>query len=263
MDFTSQDHRPWIVAHRGAMVAAPENTKAAFDVAMRHPIDGIEFDVQLSRDGIPVVYHDETLEKTCGDQRTISDIPFKDLRAIDWGSWHSPQYRDERILRLEEAVALIAPRSRMMIEIKSFLHDSRSGRIRQLTDSVLDVLGRSGDDTLRGRSFVLSFDSSVLEHAFSVDPNRHYVLNVGGRHSIGRDDETTRDYLHALCAPIARLDERSVRACHELGKVVMTYSCNDPSAVDKAWRLSCDVIMTDRPEWIFTYLRSRGLLDDS
>ena len=61
--------RPFSIAHRGASSTHPENTRASFDEALRAPIDGIEFDVQPSRDGVPVLYHDRTLRKLGGGGR--------------------------------------------------------------------------------------------------------------------------------------------------------------------------------------------------
>ena len=58
-----ESNRCWVIAHRGAPRHYPDNTLAGFDRALRFPCDGIEFDVQLSRDGVPVVYHDRTLAR--------------------------------------------------------------------------------------------------------------------------------------------------------------------------------------------------------
>src|SRR6185503_14444987 len=78
---------PLILGHRGASAVAPENTLAAFSRAMSDGADGIEFDVRLSRDGVPVVIHDANLNRTAGVARRVSDLTAKELQEIDVGGW--------------------------------------------------------------------------------------------------------------------------------------------------------------------------------
>ena len=79
--------RPLILGHRGASAVAPENTLAAFSRAISDGADGIEFDVRLSRDGVPVVIHDATLQRTGLIGRPVSQLTFRELQQVDVGSW--------------------------------------------------------------------------------------------------------------------------------------------------------------------------------
>jgi glycerophosphoryl diester phosphodiesterase len=78
---------PLIIGHRGASAVAPENTMAAFREAIDVGADGIEFDVRLTRDGVPVVIHDSTLRRTGGLPRRVSDLTSSEIATIDVGSW--------------------------------------------------------------------------------------------------------------------------------------------------------------------------------
>src|SRR6185295_10952895 len=78
---------PLILGHRGASAVAPENTLAAFSRAMSDGADGIEFDVRLSRDQIPVVIHDSTLKRTGLDDRSVSELTARELGEVDVGRW--------------------------------------------------------------------------------------------------------------------------------------------------------------------------------
>jgi glycerophosphoryl diester phosphodiesterase len=75
--------RPLIIGHRGASAVAPENTLAAFEAAIAAGADGIEFDVRLARDGVPVVIHDETLYRTARVHRRVADLSFEQLNQFD------------------------------------------------------------------------------------------------------------------------------------------------------------------------------------
>lgn len=83
---------PLIIGHRGASAYAPENTLAAFTMAIDAGADGIEFDVQLAKDGVPVVIHDATLQRTGLRPENIADLSSKQLGKIDVGSWFNAKY---------------------------------------------------------------------------------------------------------------------------------------------------------------------------
>src|SRR4026208_1258254 len=78
---------PLIIGHRGASAVAPENTMAAFREALAVGADGIEFDVRLTRDSVPVVIHDSTLRRTGGLPHRIADLTSAEISRIDVGSW--------------------------------------------------------------------------------------------------------------------------------------------------------------------------------
>ena len=73
---------PLIIGHRGASAVALENTIAAFEAAIAAGADGIEFDVRLSRDGVPVIIHDDTLSRTHGVRRRVVDLTAEELRSV-------------------------------------------------------------------------------------------------------------------------------------------------------------------------------------
>jgi glycerophosphoryl diester phosphodiesterase len=118
---------PLIIAHRGASSHAPENTFAAFGKAIEVGADGIEFDVRLSKDGVPVVFHDEDLKRTAGRNEKISDLSAGELADIDIGSWFNrafPQrtraeFSNETIKTLAETLELLSSfTGRIYVELK-------------------------------------------------------------------------------------------------------------------------------------------------
>jgi glycerophosphoryl diester phosphodiesterase len=84
--------QPLIIAHRGASAFAPENTAAAFRLAVEAGADGVEFDVRLAKDGVPVVIHDATLERTAGTRSTVADATSDELAKLDAGSWFNARF---------------------------------------------------------------------------------------------------------------------------------------------------------------------------
>src|SRR5439155_1194999 len=97
--------RPLVVAHRCGSGVAPENTLAALRTAVREGADAVEVDVLPSRDGHPVVHHDDRLSRTAGIDAAVWEVDLADLRALDVGRWFAPGFEGERIPTLEDVVA--------------------------------------------------------------------------------------------------------------------------------------------------------------
>lgn len=96
----------WILGHRGASFDAPENTAASFRLAKQYGADGSETDVHLTKDGVPVIHHNYTIDGTSDGSGTISRMTLEELRRLDFGFYKGKQYRGEKILTLEELLLL-------------------------------------------------------------------------------------------------------------------------------------------------------------
>lgn len=105
------DSRGETIAHRGGNSLTPESTLAAFRQAFRHNVDGIEFDVQFTRDGVPVVFHDVRVDRTTNCSGPVRNFTWSRLRKCDAGSWFSSAYRGERVPTLSQALSFVRKRS--------------------------------------------------------------------------------------------------------------------------------------------------------
>ena len=111
---------PLIYAHRGASAYAPENTMSAFHEAARRYADGIELDVQMTKDGVIVVMHDEDVSRTTNSQGLVREKTLKEIKDLDAGGWYSRLYVGEKVPTLEEVLTFLQGNSlRLNIEIKT------------------------------------------------------------------------------------------------------------------------------------------------
>lgn len=108
---------PFWIAHRGAGKQAPENTMAAFRVGIAAGFSGFECDVQLSRDGLPFLLHDDDLDRTTNGQGLACAQDWRQLARLDAGSWHSPAFAHEPLARLLE-LATIAAAEQLAINLE-------------------------------------------------------------------------------------------------------------------------------------------------
>ncbi len=108
-----------IIAHRGASHDAPENTLAAFRLAMEQGADGFEADFYLTADGRVICFHDKDTERLCGKKLLVSRTSFDVLRALDVGSWMGSRWKDERMPAMEEVLDVVPAGKKIFIELKS------------------------------------------------------------------------------------------------------------------------------------------------
>ncbi len=248
---------PWIVAHRGAMAEAPENTISAFERAVSHDTDGIELDVQLTRDGIPVICHDRTLERITGEKTVLSSLSYSRLQELDFGDWFSHEFSGETIPTLESVLLRYARQTALMIEIKSVSNRRRALEVKeQVAQTVIDLIRRCVPAARLPEIFILSFDPDILEMAFSVAPDLQYVQNLKAPFQSLSVLEKIAGMRSAFTLPMDRLDAAFIRRVHDMGKRFMTYPCNTPDEVDAALALDIDVVMSNDPAQTVSYFRS-------
>ncbi len=98
---------PRVIGHRGLAARAPENTLAGFAEAARLGVGWIELDVQLTSDGVPVVFHDDRLERTTDGRGCLTETSFADLRRLDAGRWFSDRFAGQRVPSLAETLTFL------------------------------------------------------------------------------------------------------------------------------------------------------------
>ncbi|HAD04749.1 MAG: hypothetical protein A2091_08765 [Desulfuromonadales bacterium GWD2_61_12] len=230
-------------AHRGASAVAPENTLAAFRAAEGAGAGGIELDVHLSRDGIPVVIHDETLERTSNGHGQVARWSAAELVLLDAGGWFAPAFSGERIPTLEQVLAWAGERLRVNIEIKT----AAAGA------AVLRLLR----DFPRSRVLVSSFDHRLLTQLHQQDPE----LSLG---FLGETRFWRRGVRRAVAAgaesyhPRADLVSRPLlRACRSAGLAVYPWTIDAAAEVDRFLLLGVSGLFVNDPQCVAKHLKSK------
>ena len=234
-----------IFAHRGANKEAAENTRTAFDKALEYPIDGIETDVQLSRDEVAVLWHDRFLGKVGLPLKHIDDFDHAQLQAMNFAAHFSSGAKPEGIMSLKEFLDAYRKRCRLLLEIKNREWE-QSSRHEIKVRQTLAMAGAAQGDAI----MISSFNLASLVYAYQCAPGFPLVYNF-------ETDQTYADaqrvlaeqsFLHGLCLPVKSLDEAMVKLLRDHGKSIAVYTCNSDAEINKALELGVDILISDVPQ---------------
>jgi glycerophosphoryl diester phosphodiesterase len=243
--------RPLIIAHRGARGDAPENTLAAFRMAIDMGADGIECDVDACATGQIVIMHDSSVDRTTDGAGRVHQMALSALRALDAGAWFGPSFAGERVPLLEELLDLARGRARVNIEIKSV--DARARGV-ELAVACL-VRERHMEDEV----IISSFNPLVLARMRRVAPE----LRRGLLYSRGLPFPLRRVWARrwvgasALHPHLGLVHERYVTRAAQQGYRVNVWTVNAREQMRAMINAGVDAIITDYPA------RLRALLDGS
>lgn len=246
---------PLILGHRGASALAPENTLAAFARAIADGADGIEFDVRLSRDGIPVVIHDDTLKRTGLMDRLVSDLTAAELQQVDVGSWfarRSPQspnsFSGESLPQLSQVFDLFSQLAGVLyVEMKCETQEGpalaaqvvRLIREYELSDR---VVVESFD--LPSIQAVKQADSGIRTAALFEPKLSHPISTLRRLKMVDRALEIQADEiaLHYTLAAGA-----VVESARKRGLEVVVWTVDEPSWIARAKSLGVKALISNNP----------------
>jgi glycerophosphoryl diester phosphodiesterase len=268
---------PLVIAHRGASGLTPENTLAAFKLAIALGADGVEFDVQLTADERPVVIHDRRVNRTTNGAGAVSGLTLDQLHTLDAGSWFARRLRmrpriramlektvlvsndlsilsGQRVPTLEVVLATLnqASLSRVYIELKT------DDRRKALLDTVISLVRSFG---MERSVTLLSFDHEVIAHAKIQAPEiRTAVTFPTNKRSLVSAKSIVRE-IERVCADEAALHvslatRRTIEAVHQRGLSVSVWTANRKLVMRRLIACGVDSIMTNFPDRLIQIIDS-------
>jgi len=238
----------FVAGHRGGKDGAPENTMPAFELALRSKADFIETDLQLTSDGVPVLMHDFTLDRTTDGSGPVWNTTWKQIKALDAGSWFDAAYAGTRVPRLEDLLDIVRPSDkRVILELKGSWND----------DQLRPVVEEIRSHGLEERVMIAGFDITSLAAAERMGPEIQRVIII---HDVVGDPAV----LAATCGAVAIVtskefllaDPEAVERVHDAGFGIMIYTLNSAKTWSEAIALGVDGIITDKPleldRWLAT-----------
>jgi glycerophosphoryl diester phosphodiesterase len=244
--------RPWIIAHRGVSMHAPENTFAAFDLALREGADFIELDVRRSRDGRLVVIHDATVDRTTNGRGRVADLPWEELNRLDAGSWFGPAFAGQPLPLLEEVLDRYAGKIGLLVELKD--PDAES--------ELAGLLVRRGlQNGLENRLIVQSFHAQSMRRLRKLLPEIQIGVLTGqtGKMPSKKDLDRFAAFADFINVRLDLADAGLVRRIHGRGALTLVWTVRHAGEVDRLLQAGVDGIVTDDPALV---PREQGLGGD-
>jgi glycerophosphoryl diester phosphodiesterase len=236
------DRTPSIIAHRGGAFLWPENSLAAFRAALALPVEELECDVHLSADGVPVVIHDATLERT-----TDLSGPVAARTAAELSAARMRGAPGEAVPTLADLAALLRPSDkRLRVEIKT---DAAGRPYPGLLDAALSVLAAEG---MLARTVLISFHGPTAAEAWAQGGLAGAVWLVSGRVLAALGVEATVAAARALGVPeldtdIAAMTPELRGAARDAGLSAGVWGANHRAEIGRALALGVDAMATDDP----------------
>ncbi len=246
-----------VIAHRGANKKAPQNTLPAFKLAIEEGTNGFETDVHLSKDGIPVICHNYTIDATSDGRGDVTSYTLDELRKFDFGSYFSEDYKGTTLPTLSEFLAVTSESTAEIINIE--LKCPKDGNIAHLAETTLEEVKKYG---CLDRVIISSFSPEVLKTVKAIDARcRTAFLYPINNPAVCRMilypffmvKKIGCDIIHPAHIVVSK---NLVAAAHKLGIQVNVWTVNEKSTIIKMLECGVDGIITDKP------LETREIIDE-
>jgi len=250
-------------AHRGASGLAPENTLAAFRKALELGVDGLEMDLRVTRDGVVVVIHDETLERTTDGRGSVGELTLGEVKRSDAGAKFAPAFRGERIPTLREVIELVKAMgdTRIRLDLELKYRPDHPGEPKDFEERVLEIL-RETDFVERVN--VISFHHPSLTKVKALVSGIRTGLLAGGDKAPPDPVALVRRYQADYYSPSRRhVTPEAVAALHQAGIPIVPWTVNETAEMRRLMALGIgtsagDGIATDFPDRLLNLLSGRG-----
>ncbi|QKJ19846.1 glycerophosphodiester phosphodiesterase [Microbacterium hominis] len=238
----------FIASHRGAGMAAPENTLPAIAAALAAGFDHVEVDFALTADGHPVLMHDATVDRTTDGTGPIAALTLAEVRALDAGSWFAEEFAGVRVPTAEEFLDVLdAARGRAIVELKGEWDAA----------AVASVIAAVESRGLERRVSVASFDARSLALVGAVSevvPRLLILKHLPDDVVRAAEQAGVRGVIAARKAVMARPEV--VDRLHDAGMRVVVYTLNEDTQWDAVTALGVDGIVTDDPRLLSAWQRT-------
>jgi glycerophosphoryl diester phosphodiesterase len=240
-----------VIAHRGASSYAPENTLAAFDLALQMGVRHLELDVHLTCDGHLVVLHDDTLERTTNGAGAVAQHTLAALQALDAGAWFGDAFAGERIPTLDQVLARYRGRAHLHTELK--------GRTAHLAQRTADLV-RAHD--MAAYVTMTSFHKAHLEEMRAYAPEFPLGWLVG-EVSDAILAQAQELGCTQLCPRAPGITPALVRRLHAAGLVVRAWGVANEALMRQVVEAGADGMTVNFPDQLLAYLAHRPVASDS
>ncbi|UXR79135.1 glycerophosphodiester phosphodiesterase family protein [Staphylococcus sp. IVB6227] len=234
-----------VIAHRGLSQRYPENTRLAYQAALSQHIDMLEIDLHMTKDGMLVGIHDESIDRTSNGKGAIKDFTLEDLRGFNFNAQMKGDI-DAPIMTFDEILTLCKNYSKtLLIEVKKPSKYPNIGAliIQKITHHDFPI----------NRIIIQSFDQSFIKELQHQVPYIHYGVLISKRKYWLKQPDfyDIAQYADYINPNYQLVNKKFVKRAHDVNLQVLPYTVNDAQTVKKLIQLGIDGVISDIPDEIF------------
>lgn len=230
-----------IIAHRGFSAIAPENTLAAFELAIARGADSIEFDIQLSADSVPVIFHDATLDRITGVSAKVRETTLSELQTLNAGKWFGDEFAEEKIPTLTEALAILK-------NVDKFLYFDVKPHCEWSDSEIADFVNTLDGTGIKEKCVITSFSEKFLEQVRRLDGDLaigHIVANLEAYKTQLSQAIAHHDNLITSLSRVLLENPGLIPETRNQGVDIVAWTVDDPEDMQKLIDLGVTRIVTN------------------
>lgn len=233
--------KPMIFGHRGSCAHAPENTLPSFELAVQHKADAIELDAKLSKDGVVMVIHDQTVDRTTTGSGKVNELTLEELKKLDAGSFFGNEFKGSTIPTLDEVFESVGQKVIVNVELTNY-----KSKYDQLIEKVVEVVR---NHHMEERVLFSSFFPVNLVKAQELLPQTPTaLLCLPGIMGLFARSKFCRHYSPKIIHPyFSDTNQRCIDKEHENGRRVHVWTVNSEDDLIRMAKFGVDGIFTDDP----------------
>jgi glycerophosphoryl diester phosphodiesterase len=236
-----QFSKPMIFAHRGACALAPENTLPSFELAFAHHADAIELDAKLSKDGLVMVIHDQSVDRTTDGTGKVNQLSLSELKSLDAGSFFGKEFTGVKIPTLDEVFESVGQKLFVNVELTNYKSSGDT-----LVEKVVEVVRRHN---MQDRVLFSSFLPKNLVKSQVLLPQTPVALLCfpGVMGMISRSVFNRHYSPHIIHPYLNDVNSRYVKLEHNIGRRVHAWTVNAEKDIQRLKIEGVDGLFTDNP----------------
>lgn len=223
-------------AHRGASSYAPENTMSSFKKAFQLGSNGIELDLQKTKDGKLVIFHDKEIDKKSNGTGKISDYTYNELLELDFGSWFGKEFKNEKIVLFEDFMKSVSDKNLILaIELKE----------EGIEKDTLEIIDKYYN---KANIFITSFLYNALSNIRKLDNNIKIGWLIGEDINKKNVSELIKISGNQICPPANLVSIEGIKLARENGLSVRLWGVSNEEIMERVYKFDIDGMTVNFPD---------------
>ena len=223
-------------AHRGASDYAPENTMSAFRKAIELKANGIELDLQKTKDGKLVIFHDKEIDKKSNGTGKISDYTYNELLELDFGSWFGKEFKNEKIVLFEDFMKSVSDKNLILaIELKE----------EGIEKDTLEIIDKYYN---KANIFITSFLYNALSNVRKFDNNIKIGWLIEDDINKRNVSELVKISGNQICPPANLVSKEGIKLARENGLSVRLWGVSNEEIMERVYKFDIDGMTVNFPD---------------